>query len=103
MKFKTGDRVFFFIVLTLALMGFAIFSSAALGLLARETASVSRDIIVQAGFGFGLGLLAFFIARAFSLTTLKKYALHFYAFALALTALVFVPGIGLHAGGATRW
>ncbi len=103
MKFVSGDRVFLILVLLLALAGLAIFSSAALGLLAREASSVSHDILLQTGLGFGLGFVAFFLARAVPLAKLKRFAPHIYLATLLLTLLVFVPGVGFHAGGATRW
>lgn len=103
MKLLSGDRIFLVLVVTITLAGFAIFSSAALGLLARENSSVSRGILLQAGFGLGLGLLVFFAARALPLAFIKRYALHLYLLTLMGTALVFVPGIGFHSGGATRW
>jgi cell division protein FtsW len=103
MKFISGDRVFFMLVLVIVLLGLAIFSSASLGLLARESSSVSRDILLQAGLGLGRGLLALIAARAAPLAWFKTSAPYIYAATLLFTALVFVPGIGLHAGGATRW
>jgi len=63
MKFAAGDRIFFMLVLAIVLAGLAIFSSAALGLLARESSSVSKDIMLQAGLGIGLGFVALLIAR----------------------------------------
>ena len=103
MKLLSGDRVFLLLVAALALAGLAIFSSATLGHLARESSSVSKDILIQTGLGLGLGLIVFFAARATPLTILKRYALHIYATTIILTLLVFIPGIGFHAGGATRW
>lgn len=103
MKFISGDRVFFMLVVIIVLLGLAIFSSASLGLLARESSSVSQDILLQAGLGIGLGFVALMLARAFPLSWLKVSAPYLYAATLIFTALVFVPGIGLHAGGATRW
>ena len=91
------------IVITLALAGLAIFSSATLGLLARESSSVSRNILLQTGLGFGVGLVAFLFARSISFARLKRFAPHLYIGTLFLTLLVFIPGIGFHAGGATRW
>jgi cell division protein FtsW len=103
MKIVWGDRIFLTIVITLALAGLAIFSSATLGQLARENGSISHDILLQVGFGLGMGLLAFLAARMFPLAYLKRFAPHLYLATLFLTLLVFVPGIGFHAGGATRW
>lgn len=91
------------LVLSIALAGLAIFSSAALGLLARENSSVSRDILLQAGLGLGLGFLALLVARAVSLAWIKRVAPYLYGLSIIFTALVFIPGIGFHAGGATRW
>jgi len=103
MKFFSGDRMFIMIVVALALAGLAIFSSATLGMLARESSSVSKDILLQTGLGFGLGFIAFFFARSISLANVKRFAPYVYAATLFLTLLVFVPGIGFHSGGATRW
>ena len=103
MKFTSGDRIFFALVLSIALAGFAIFSSATLGLLARAGGSVSQDILFQAGLGLGLGFLAFLAARAVPLAWIKRFVPFLYGATIFLTALVFVPGIGFHAGGATRW
>ena len=103
MKFASGDRIFFILTLVIVLAGIAIFSSAALGLLARESSSVSKDILLQSGLGLGAGFLALFIARAIPLTFIKRFSPYIYAITILFTALVFVPGIGFHAGGATRW
>ena len=103
MKFFAGDRIFFTLVLGIVFAGLAIFSSAALGLLARQSGSVSQDILLQAGLGIGLGFIALFAARAVPLAWLKRSAPYVFVATLLFTALVFVPGIGFHAGGATRW
>ncbi len=103
MKFSSGDRMFFMIVLCLVFAGLAIFSSAALGLLARESSSISKDILLQGGLGLGLGLLAFMLSRNIPLAWFKRFAPYLYALSIIFTLLVFVPGIGFHAGGATRW
>lgn len=58
---------------------------------------------MQAGLGLGLGFFAFILARAVSLSFIKRAAPYLYVLTLLFTALVFVPGIGFSAGGATRW
>lgn len=103
MKLVSGDRIFFILVLSIAFAGLAIFSSAALGLLARESGSVSRDILLQTGLGIGLGFLAFILIRAIPLEQVKRFTPYIYGATILLTALVFIPGIGFHSGGATRW
>lgn len=103
MKIISGDRVFFMLVLSIAFAGFAIFSSAELGLLARESSSISQDIMIQAGLGLGFGFLMLFLVRTIPLAFIKRSAPFLYVLSILFTALVFVPGIGLHANGATRW
>jgi cell division protein FtsW len=103
MKLVSGDRMFFMLVLSMALAGLAIFASATLGMLARESSSVSRDILLQAGLGLGLGFLALFAARALPLAWIKRSAPYLYILTLLFTLLVFIPGVGFHSGGATRW
>ena len=103
MKAISGDRIFFMLVLSIAFAGFAIFSSAELGLLARESSSISQDIMIQAGLGLGFGFLMLFLVRAIPLAFIKRSAPFLYVLSILFTALVFVPGIGLHANGATRW
>lgn len=104
MKAKAGDRLFLIFVVALTLAGLAIFASASLGQLARESASsLSRDILLQTGLGFGLGFIAFLIARAIPLQTIRKFSPYIFGLTIILTLLVFIPGVGFHAGGATRW
>lgn len=103
MKFVSGDKIFFTLVLCIVLAGLAIFSSASLGLLARESSSVSKDILLQAGLGLGLGFLALFLARAIPLAFIKRLSPYIYAVTIIFTALVFIPEIGFQSGGATRW
>lgn len=100
---NSGDRMFFLLMLGIVLAGLAIYSSAALGLMARESSSVSQDILLQAGLGLGLGFLALLIARAIPLAALRRSAPYVFIATLLFTALVFVPGMGLRVNGATRW
>src|SRR3990167_3995114 len=97
-----ADKIFFALVMGAALAGLAVFSSAKLGLLAREGATISDDILLQAGLGLGGGLVALFMAAWTPLSLIKKYALAIYIATLVLTALVFT-GLGYSANGATRW
>ena len=103
MRFLSGDRTFLALTLVLALGGIAIFSSAALGLLARQSGTISHEILSQAVLGLGGGALAFLLARHMPLGFVRKAAPYAYLATLALTLLVFVPGLGTYANGATRW
>ena len=102
-RLRSGDRVFFIFVVILALVGIAVFSSATLGLLARDASPISRTILLQTSLGLGLGFIALFAARVVPGTLLRRFAPYLYAATFLLTALVFVPGLGFHSGGATRW
>jgi cell division protein FtsW len=98
-----GDRIFFALVLLLAFAGLAIFSSAALGLLARQSSTITRDILDQIAFGLLGGLATLLVLERFSLSFIKQCAPWAYLATLTATALVFVPGFGVHSLGATRW
>lgn len=54
-------------------------------------------------FTIGVGAVFMYLASQVKIETLKKMALPLLAFSFVLLALVFVPGIGISAGGARRW
>lgn len=98
-----SDRVFFVLVVTVVFAGLAIFSSATLGLLAREGSSISREILLQTGLGAGAGFIALALAALAPLASIRRASYYLFGATLIMTALVFVHGIGFSAGGATRW
>lgn len=97
------DRPFLFATLVLVLIGFFIFSSAALGLLARTGAKFSSVAVSQLVYGVGGGLLALTFFAHTSYRSYRRFAPHVFMFAVFLTCLVFVPGLGYEANGARRW
>lgn len=103
MKILSGDRAFLIITIILGLGGLAIFSSASLGLLARSGGSISRIALSQIVFGLGAGAVALAVARLTPLAFIRKYAPYIYGLTLFLTLIVFIPGLGVHTLGATRW
>jgi cell division protein FtsW len=54
-------------------------------------------------YGVGLGLIAFFIGFFTPYTKLRAFALPALLVALVLLVLVFVPGLQVSSGGASRW
>lgn len=97
------DRILLGIVLTLVGVGFFIFSSASLGLLADGRVSFSSVAFNQVVLGIGGGLVAMFILSRIYYRTWRKFAFYIFLLAVGLSFLVFVPGLGLSHGGATRW
>ncbi len=99
----SGDNIFLGIIAILALGGIAIFSSATLGLLARAGSNIAHDAMTQIVFGLGIGSLAFAFFRLVPPAWFSRAAPWLFGASLFLTLLVFLPGIGSHAYGATRW
>lgn len=97
------DRPLMIIIGLLVVVGFFLFSSASLGLLAREGARFSSVAFSQLVLGIGLGTAALFIMSRIHYRFLKQYSLYIFIFSAILTLLVFVPFIGFSSGGATRW
>ncbi|MGE5540936.1 MAG: FtsW/RodA/SpoVE family cell cycle protein [Bacillota bacterium] len=103
MKSLAGDRTFFLIVTMLVVGGTAMFLSAALGLLARQNGDLGHIAVTQLVLGLIPGIIALVFLRFLPPTWLMRSVIPFYIFALLATALVFVPGVGVHTNGATRW
>lgn len=97
------DRTFLFTVITLVVVGFFIFASASLGLLARGGASFSSVAFSQLFLGMFLGSIALFVMSNIHYKHLKKYSIYIFIASFAATLLVFVPGLGISHNGATRW
>lgn len=96
------DRPFLIAVIALVIFGFVIFSSASLGLVARDNARYSSvaltqiiSLIIGGGLCFGISRLN---PKLFS-----KNAWIFFLLAFLANLLLFIPGIALEHGGATRW
>ncbi len=97
------DRSLLILTITLVALGFLIFSSASLGLLARNGASFSSVALNQVLFGIVGGGIAFFLTSTLHYRWWRQYAFYIFVFSIVLTLCVFVPGLGLAHGGATRW
>lgn len=105
MSAKLGkiSKPFLFWTLVLVVGGFFIFSSASLGVLARNEVEFSSVAFNQLFFGLFLGSIAcLFIARI-DYHVWKKFAFVFFVGSILLTLLVFAPVIGMEHGGAKRW
>lgn len=100
---RSIDRTLLIIVVLLVVGGFFVFSSASLGLLAREGARFSSVAFSQIIFGIIGGGIALSVTSRIHYRIWRKYAFYIFLFAIFLTLLVFVPGLGLSHGGAQRW
>lgn len=103
MKTIKIDKTFLIISLLLIVLGFFIFSSAALGLLAKDGATYSGIVLNQVVLGIIFGMIALILTTRIDYKNWKKYSFYFFLFSLLLTVLVFIPGLGLEHGGAKRW
>lgn len=103
MRRRVLDRTFLITVIVLVVIGFFIFMSASLGLLARTGATFSSVAFSQIFLGICLGSGALFIFSNIHYTKLKKYSLYIFIVSYIATLLVFIPGIGMTYNGATRW
>lgn len=97
------DKIFLFLSALLLIEGFLMFFSASLGLITDNTESILNNFVTQLGLGLGVGLILAFIIMKLPYSWLIKVAPWVYVGSVILTALVFIPGLGLYHGGATRW
>lgn len=97
------DRIFLVIILILITGGFFIFSSASLGLLARDGARFSSVAFNQIGLGLIIGSCALFILSRINYKFWKRNALFLFIASALLTLMVFVPVVGFEYNGARRW
>jgi len=103
-KEKSIDTPFLLAMCALVMFGFLIFTSAAMGLLARDGgASFTRVASSQLLFGLVCGTIAMVFFSRFDYQRLRPYTPYFFAFAVFLTMLTFVPHVGLSLKGASRW
>src|SRR3989344_8876238 len=96
------DKWFFACAALLTVAGFFIFFSASLGLLARDGARFSGVLMSQFS-SLLLGAILFWCALWIPQTLLHKYSFYIFLATLIFTAAVFIPGVGVAHGGATRW
>ncbi len=97
------DKSFLSVTVVLIVAGFFIFSSASLGLLAKESSNYSSVAFSQTVFGLILGTVAMVTASRLDAGLWKKYAFYLFLLGIILNILVLIPSIGFEHGGARRW
>lgn len=98
-----GDKIFATIVTILVVTGLAMFASSSLGLLARAGETPWHIAITQICLGLIPGICAVIVLRFTPPQWIEKGILPFYIISILLTLIVFVPHVGYHTNGATRW
>lgn len=96
------DQLFLWIVVALTVGGFLIFSSASVGLIAREGASFGGVAATQLAATALGGALAYFLSRTRH-RALRRAALPLFLASIGMMLLVFIPRVGVSYGGAHRW
>ena len=101
-KIESGiDKPFLIITFILVLTGLIIFSSAIIMLIG--TAKYDTIRFNQYGLGFGGGLVLMYICYKIPMSFWRKSSFYIYLIGVVLMIMVFIPGIGVFAGGARRW
>jgi cell division protein FtsW len=96
------DLALLVVVLALTLLGVAMVYSAS-GIRALDTVDDPRYYLGWQALWAAIGLVGMAAAMRFDYHHYRALAVPFLAVSVVLLALVFVPGIGASAGGASRW
>ena len=99
---KSVDIILLSLIGILVVIGFFIFSSASLGLLAREGASFGSVAFNQFFFGIIGGGVALLITSNVYYRNWRQHAFYIFLGGIFLTLLVLTP-LGMTHNGATRW
>jgi cell division protein FtsW len=103
MNSKEIDKPFLAIVVALVVVGLFIFSSASLGLVARDGAPFGIVFMRQLIFGVFLGgFLAYWMSKI-DYRNWRNYGFYIFILSVLLTLAVWIPGLGFEHGGAKRW
>jgi len=102
-KKKQIDISFLTIAIILVVVGFIIFLSAALGITAQSEVRYSSIVFNQLILGLILGGTAATIIAHTPYTFWRKWSFWIFVSSIILNFMVFIPGLGLEAGGAKRW
>jgi len=103
MKKGNIDKFFLTLFILLVIVGVIMFTSASLGILAKNESKFYGVIFNQFVFGLGGGIIAFYLGYRIPYKFWRKYAPYIFIISIILTLLVFVPKLGVSHGGAKRW
>jgi len=97
------NYILFFVVTCLLGFSFLFFACLSAPASLQRFGNTNYYLFHQLFFGFLPAVILGFVAYKISLRFLKKWALLLVVLNIAALFLVFIPGIGVRAGGATRW
>lgn len=101
---KSIDTPFLLVLSALIVFGLLIFTSAALGLLAKDSGATFSSVATSQFFsGFTIGGIALLVLSRIDYRVWRPYTPYFFALAIGLMFLTFIPGVGLSFKGASRW
>ncbi len=100
---RGADLPLFIVITTLAIGGFIIFLSAAMGLLARSGGGNFQSVVLKQLAFMTLGAICGLVLTRIPYKLVRPYTPHILAAGALMTVLVFVPHIGFRHGGAARW
>jgi cell division protein FtsW len=97
------DKIFLSLIISLLIIGFAVFLSASMGIFAKDSAQFTSIAFKQGFFGIVLGLVTCFIFSKINYKFFKKYSLSIFILSLLACAAIFIPNVGVVLNGAKRW
>jgi cell division protein FtsW len=100
---RKADKIFLLSFWLLLICGFLVFISASLGIYARDNAKFTAIIFNQTFLGLFLGLIVCFITSKVNYRFWRRFSFYIFLLSIVATLLVFIPGIGVSHGGASRW
>lgn len=101
---KKVDKIFLINVIALIVIGFTIFISASMGILAKDNVQFTSVTTKQFFFGIVFGSISCFIFSKINYKIFKQYAFLIFILSIIFTLLVFVPGLGTNLNTfAKRW
>lgn len=103
MKKGDIDKTFLGTVIALITIGLIIFTSASLGILAKNPIEFNKVLFSQFVLGFLGGLIALYLGFKIPHKFIRQFSLLIFILSILATILVFIPGIGLKYKGASRW
>lgn len=101
-QLRSPDYVLIGLMLVLVAFGLLMLSSAG-AVVGYEKFGQSDYFFMRQLFSASVGLLAFFFLSRIDYRVWRKFAFPFLVLSVVLLILVFLPGVGFRAGGATRW